>query len=105
MIVLIFICIAFYNIAKRNKLNAIGWAVIGGASYFGGQLFALLLFSEIDQYSISNRGASIGISLAGGIVGALIAWLILNQAARKKKEEQSIEDPDLLDNEEYLEKL
>ncbi|WP_066759647.1 hypothetical protein [Crocinitomix algicola] len=105
MIVLIFICSGFYRLAVKRALNGVLWAVIAGASYFAGQFLAVFIFALFDTYTLSFEAAAYGISIGGGIVGVLITWYVLEQVAKRKASEKAAIDGELLDDDQYLERL
>lgn len=98
MVVLIVVAIAFYQAAKARGLQAILWAVVGGASYFAGQFLGVFVMGIIDINMLDDQWAIIGVGIFSGLVGVGIAYYALTQAANKVKSKQSTEKDNLLDD-------
>lgn len=105
MILAIILGSVFYQTARRKDLNPILWAILGALGYFGGQVLAVLIVGMIDSYILSFKGAQIGIGIGGGILAVLILAAVQSQVAKRKKLEKTNTSADLLDDDQYLERL
>jgi len=92
MILLILFGVWFYNLAKKNNLNAVLWAIIGAGSYIVGQLLAGVVVGMFAPSMINDDVALIVIGLFSGLGAVLIAYLFLQQAINNKKQSVTIDD-------------
>ncbi len=97
MIVLIIIGVVFYNFAKSNKINKAAWVIIGLVSYFVPQLLVGIVIGFTAPQMINERGALTIIGIAVGLIGAVIAYQVMVNYAKKAKIKEV--DDSLLDSE------
>lgn len=90
-------CIGFYNFAKENGLNTIFWAIAPIVGYLGLAFGLGIIVGLTAPELVTSMGAMVLLDLGSAIVAVLILYLIMKQAANKKKETKSIQNEDLID--------
>jgi uncharacterized membrane protein YeaQ/YmgE (transglycosylase-associated protein family) len=96
MIVLLVIGILFYNYAKRNNINKAVWVIVGLLSYFVPQLIVGVIIGLVAPQMVNDKGMLTIIGIAVGAIGAIIAYQIMVNYA--KKEKIKVVDDSLLDS-------
>ncbi|MDG1913075.1 MAG: hypothetical protein P8M19_04535 [Crocinitomicaceae bacterium] len=104
MIIAILVGVLFWLFVKSKDANPVLWAVIAGASYFVTEIIAGFIFGYTRAYMFMDYTTYFLVRIASGLIGVLIAWLIMNKRV-KSKDEFGVDDfsSELVD--EFLEKL
>jgi len=97
VIVLIIIGIVFYNYAKSSNINQAVWVLIGLASYFVPQVIVGVVIALVAPHMVNERGMLTIIGIAVGLIGAVIAYQVMVNYAKKAKIKEV--DDSLLDSE------
>ena len=82
MIILVLVGFGFWHLAKIRDLVPFLWSMIGAASYFLGQTLAIYSTVWLAPAFMSGTASYFGVSIAGGTVATLIAWLALERHAK-----------------------
>jgi hypothetical protein len=104
MIIAILVGVLFWLFVKNKDVNPVLWGVIAGASYFVAQFIAGFIFGYTGAYMFMGYTTYFLIRIGVGLIGVLIAWLIMNKGA-KSKDEFDVDDFSSELDDEFLEKL
>ncbi|MBD3637776.1 MAG: hypothetical protein HUJ25_10515 [Crocinitomicaceae bacterium] len=85
MIALIIVAGGLYSLAKKRNMNAIVWAIIGVAAWFGGQFIGGLILGLADPGSVYDDGALLAYGLGGAIGASIFAFVMLEVIYRNKQ--------------------
>ena len=91
MILVILIAYGFYRGAKSRELPAVLWTIIGGLSYFLGQILAGFILGATNPQILQDRGALTGIALFSGLLASGITFFIMHGVYKIKNAEKIVE--------------
>jgi F0F1-type ATP synthase assembly protein I len=103
ILILIGICVGFYNLAKKKGLNPILYAVLSIVFWFGFQFIAGFILGLTDPYAVDDFAMLVVWGLAGSVVGIIVLYFILLNAAKQREfKEMSVID-DVVDGSDTFE--
>jgi hypothetical protein len=90
-------CIGFYNFAKENGLNVIFWALAPILGYLGLAFGIGIVIGLTAPELVSSTSAMVLLDLGSAVAAVLILYLLMKQAADKKKQSKAIQNEDIID--------
>lgn len=107
MIIPIAAAIFIFQRAKKHGLLAWPWLIFTFLGYFVAQFLTGVLLALFNPDLLYENDLQLTIiSIASSIAGLVIVWLTLEYVAYKKKNKtDTVKDANILDNDQYLEKL
>lgn len=108
MILPIAAAVAFYQLAKSRGLIAWPWSIFALLGYFGAPFMAGIIIALVIPEMLYQDDLELTvISMVSSVVGLVLVWIILEQVARKKKKKVKVKERDsnILDDDQYLERL
>lgn len=98
MFAIIIVAGGLYGLAKKRGMNAILWAVIGVAAWFGGQFIAGLILGLTDPQAAYDEGTLLAWSFGGAVGTSLLAFAVLEMVYRNKKGKVTEASDDIMDD-------
>lgn len=88
MILVILIAYGFYRGAKSRELPAVLWTILGGLSYFIGQILTGFILGATNPQILHDKGALTGIALFSGLLASGITFFIMHAVYTRKNEKE-----------------
>ena len=104
MILLAIIAGAIWRRAKKLELIPFVWVLIAAGFYLFIPFLAGVILAFVNSNILYNDGLLTLVSIVASWGGVGISWLIMERVAKKKKENKTPTDRNILDDE-YLENL
>lgn len=97
ILILVGICVGFYNLAKKKGLNPVLYAILSIVFWFGFQFIAGFILGLTDPYALDDYGTLIIWGLAGSVLGIVVLYVILINAAKAKEQKEVVMSEDVVD--------
>lgn len=98
MLAIIIVAGGLYGLAKKRGMNAILWAIIGVAAWFGGQFIAGVILGLTNPQAAYDQGTLYAWSFGGAVGTSLLAFAILEIVYRNKQGKVQEVSDDIMDD-------